>query len=320
MKRFFTISLLFVTTLGFSQDYTFRPLWTKGDVKHVSMTQVEKEYEDDILIFDTTVYNEARITVLKENKTHYTLEILMENQALSKVKGFYDKLGEELKEYKNLKLIYSIDKETAEYELLNWKDAQKFMTNSLKQINKITKNKVPDSAPFIRLILMPLNEIFKSKENIESYMSSNIEYILIPFNTRFKIGETITKTKSQENPFNPRQEISETTLLTLESVNEGTKTCIINKEVEVDLTEFIAMMNTMIQKMSKSFGENDSITTKKSLSIDEFEMDIENLQIITFDYETTWITRIEGKGLVLGTDPEKGIKTKNQVTTTMIIE
>ena len=119
MKRIFTISLLTISTLGFGQDYNFKPQWTSGDIKQITITQVEREYEDDELISDTIIYNDARIKVLKENKDNYTLEILYENQALRAAQEFYDKLNEELKEYKDLKLIYSVNKVTAESELLN---------------------------------------------------------------------------------------------------------------------------------------------------------------------------------------------------------
>jgi len=320
MKRIFTISLLIVSTLGFSQDYNFKPKWNKGDVKQVTITQVEKEYKDGKLISDTTIYNEARVNVLKDNKDDYTLEILLENQALRAAIEFYDKLGEELKDYKDLKLIYSVNKETAEPELQNWEDAQKFMNNSFEQISSVLENKAPDAAPFIGMVFMPLKEIFKSKENIEAYMEDNIGYILTPFNKNFKVRETITKTETGENPFNPMQEISTTTLLTLESVNKEAKTCMIKQEVELDLTEFIEMMKGMMQNMAESFGANDSITAEKSKEMDEFEMDIENLQVITFDYQTTWVTKVVSTGIVSGTDPKKGIKTKKEIITTTEIK
>lgn len=320
MRRLITIALLSISTLGFGQDYNFQPKWTKGVVKQITITQVEREFEDDKLISDTTIYNQATIKVLEDNKDSYSLEILMENQALRSAIELYDKLGEELKDYKDLKLIYSVNKETAESELLNWKEAQKFMNESFDQITIVLEDKTPDMAPYIGMIFMPIEEIFKSKENIEAYMDDNIGYILTPFNKDFKIGETITTTETGENPFNPMQEISATTLLTLESVDKEAKTCTINQEIELDLTEFIEMMKGMMQKMSQSFGANDSITAEKSKEMDEFEMDIENLQVITFDYETTWVTKVVDTGIVSGTDPKKGIKTRQEVITTTIIK
>jgi len=320
MRRLITLTLLCLSTLSFGQDYNFKPKWNKGDTKLIAITQVEKEYEDDKLISDTTIYNEASLKVINDNKDNYTLEIHFENQALRAAKELYDKLGEELKDYQDLKLIYSVNKETTKSELLNWKESQKFMYESFEQITKVLEEKSPDVAPFVDMLFMPLKEIFKSKENVEEYMEINIGYILTPFNKNFKIRETIKETETQENPFNPMQEISAITLLTLESVNEKSKTCTINKEVELDLSEFIEMMKGMMQNMAKSFGANDSIATAKSKEMDEFEIDITNLQIITFDYESTWVTKVVGTGTVTGTDPKKGIKTKKEVITTSILK
>jgi len=320
MKRIFTISLLTVSVIGYSQDYNFKPNWNKGDVKNVRINQVEQEYEDDVLISDTTIYNEARIEVLKSDKENYTLEILLENQALRTAIQFYDKLGDELKDYQDLKLIYSVNKESAESKLLNWKEAQKFMNNSFEQISTLLEKKAPEVAPSFNFAFMPLREIFKSKENIEAYMEDNIGYILTPFNKNFKVGQTITTNDKGENPFNPTQEMSAKTLLSLESVDSLTKTCMIHQEVELDLTEFVEMMKGMMRKMSQSFGVNDSIAAIKSKEIDEFEMDIENLQVITFDLQTSWVTKVVGTGIISGTDPEKGIKTKKVVISTTEIK
>ena len=49
-------------------------------------------------------------------------------------------------------------------------------------------------------------------------------------------------------------------------------------------------------------------------------MDIENLQVITFDYQTTWVTKVVSTGIVSGTDPKKGIKTKKEIITTTEIK
>ncbi|WP_027419080.1 hypothetical protein [Crocinitomix catalasitica] len=320
MKRRITIVFLCIVSIGYAQDFNFKPVWDKGDEKQITITQIEKEYEDDILISDTTIYNSASLKVLKVDEENYTLEILLENQALRIAIEFYDKLDEELKDYQDLKLIYKINKETSDAELQNWKEAQKFMNESFKQITNVLADKASDIAPYMNIMLMPLMEVFESKENIEAYMEDNIGYILIPFNKYFKVGETITTTETGENPFNPMQQISATTLLTLVSVDKEAKTCLIHQEVELDLTEFIEMMKGMMQQMSQSFGANDSITAVKAKEMDAFEMDIENLQVITFDYQTTWITKVVGTSMVSGTDPKKGIKTKTEVITTTEIK
>ncbi len=320
MKKRILIAFIAISASSFCQEYNFKPKWTKGDVKQITITQVEREYEDGELISDTITYNETRIKVLKDNKEDYILEILMENLALSATIGFYDKLGEELKNYKELKLIYAVNKETGKSELQNWEEAQKFMNNSFEQITKVLEDKSPEFAPFVGMVFLPIKESFKSKENIEAYMETNIGYLLTPFKNKYTIGEVITLTESQESPFNPMQEVSSTTKLSLESLSEKSKTCTFKQEVELDLSEFIEMMKGMMEKMAEAFGANDSISDKKSKEMDDFEMDIENIQLITFNYETSWVTKVVATSKVTGTDPRKGIKTKAEVVITTVVK
>lgn len=322
MKRIISISFLFLSVLAFGQkeEYNFKPLWNKNEVKNISISHVETEYEDGILLSDTTMYNEARIKVLEVGDESYVLEVLLENQALLATVEFYDKLGEELEDYKDLKLIYSVNKQTADVELQNWEESQKFMNDSFEQITSILELKAPDIAPYIGLAFMPLEEIFKSKENVEAFMEENIGYILITYNKRFKLGETISFTDTAENPFSPMQEVSETTLLTLESVNETSKTCTINQKVELDLSGFNEMMKGMMSKMGKSVGASDSQIAEKAKEMDEFEMNLDDTRIITFDYETTWVTNVVYTRTVSGFDPQRGVKPKTERVTTIKIE
>jgi len=319
MRKLLTVTFLTISVLAFGQDYNFKPNWKKGESKTVIITHTEKEYKKGELISDTTTFNEASIKVIKASKESYTLEILYENVALKSAIELYAKLGEELADYKNLKLIYKVNKETAESELVNWKEAQDFMNESFDQITTIFEKKVPEMVSFTSLIFLPIKEIFKSKENIEGYMETEIGYILTPFNKNFKLGETISKTETSENPFNPMQEISATTNLILKEVDKNNSTCIINQTIELDLSEFKEMIKTMIQKMAQSFGANDSITDSTSKEFDEFEMDMTNEQIITFDYKSSWVTKVLTTSSIIGTDPKEG-KRKTEAISTVIIK
>lgn len=102
MKQIFTILCILISTLGFSQDYNFIPKWNKGNVRQITFTHHESIYEDGVLIFDTTYFNNGSIKVIEDNADNYVLEIVYENQALRAVQEFYDKLDEELKEFKTL--------------------------------------------------------------------------------------------------------------------------------------------------------------------------------------------------------------------------
>lgn len=320
MKQLFTITLLAISILCFGQDYSFKPNWKVGEAKKIVISQVEREYEDDELIQDSTTYNEASIKVLEDNEGSYTFELLMENQALVATMAIYETIGEDLDDYKNLKLTYSINKETGKADLLNWEDARDFMNESFDQITGVLEEKAPGVASFSGLLFMPMKEAFKSKENMEGYMESSVGYFLTPFQNDYKIGETVEKIESGENPFNPRQEVSTTTKQTLRSINEKTKIATIDKEVILDLSEFIEMMKGMMLEMAKSFGVSDSAAINKTNEIDDFEMDITNREVIEFNYETTWVTKVVSTATVKGFDPKKKQKTKTEVITTTLVK
>lgn len=319
MKNIITILVILFAYTGIGQEYNFKPQWKKGTTKHLIITQVEKEYEDDKLIEDTTKYNEAKITVLKENKDSYTLEVLFENQALQSVIEFYDNLGEELTDYQHLKLIVTVDKVTAKLELQNWEEAQAFMNNSFEQITKVVEEKEPDMASMVGLIFMPIKQVFSSKENIEAYMLSFVGYLFTPYNHDFKVGETITSVDAEDNPLNPMQQVSATTLLRLEQVDEKSNNCIITNEVVLDLSDFKEMMKDMMLKMAASFEENDSIAKNKAKEFGEFQMDMKNVQTITFNKHSSWVTKTVANSTFLMTDPQTGIEKKAETVITTVV-
>lgn len=303
-----------------AQTHEFKPKWDKGTEKTLSIVQVEREYENDELISDTTIYNEVIVQVINESKSDYTLEVIYENQALRASIELYDKMGEELKEYRNLKLLFSLNKETAETELLNWEETQEFMNGSFDQITSVLEKKTPEMAPYVGLIFMPIKEIFKSKENVEGYMLNNIGFLLVPFQHQFRLNEAISITESQESPFNPMQEVSATTVVTLKSFDKSSGDCVIDQEIKLDLSQFIEMMKEMMKGMAESFGADEESTTNKMEEMNDFEMDITNVQTIYFNSKSTWVDKAVRIGLVTGTDPKDGTRTKKEVVSTTTLK
>jgi hypothetical protein len=319
MRTVCTLMLVALSAIGVCQSYHYKPQWKVGDRKQITMMYVDKEYEDDKLVVDSTYYNEARVKVLKEEDDKFILEIFMENQAMQSAAKFYDRIGEELKNYKDLKLVYSVDKQTAESHLINWEEAQKFVTESIEGITKVLEEKAPESAGFVSLLFMPLVEVFNTKENVEAYMEANIGYLLVPFGKDFQLGVTLSETETQENPFNPSKNLEATTLLTLEKVDALSHMCEIRQEIILDLSQFIEAMRDMVKKMGESFGGSEESTEKKLKEIEDFTIDLQNQQVITFNNATSWVTGVESKVTVSMPDPRTGVVSRKElkVTTTV---
>lgn len=321
MKKGITSVFLAISTFAVAQSYNFKPEWKKGDERTVYVTQVEKEYENGTLISDTTIsYEEALITITKSTKQDYTVEVQYDNQVLKSVGELYEELGEKLSKYQRIKLIYSVDKQTGASDLKNWEEIRDYVNGSFDDITSVLEEGAPESTPFLSALFNPFKEIFSSKENIEAYMEDHIGYMLTPYNRDFKVGETLSVVEAGENPFNPSQTVETTTHLTLKNIDEDSKVCTINQNIEIDLSEFVNMIKGMVQEMSKSFGADDSITDEKMKELDDFEMDMINQQTIVFNYQTSWVNEVIAEATVISTDPRGGKKKKKEVITTRVLK
>lgn len=309
MRRLITIALLAVSTISVGQDYNFKPKWKKGDVKEISTSQVEKSFEDDNLISENTTTYEATVKVVNENNEAYTLEVYMENQALRLTTEYYEEIASKLENLSDLKLVYSVHKETGVSELMNWKEAQEFMNGSVDRITNVFEEEAPDEIPVLEMVLGSTKNIFESKESIEEYFENQLGYILLPFCNDFTISKTISKTEKKASFLKSEKEILFTTNITLASIDKKTNTAIIVKEVEHDLSEVIIERKSRMKEIFEPYGLSD----KKLQEIDNLDMSIENKQLISFNTKTTWVTK------VVKTVSVKGFKVNTESVTTTIV-
>ena len=313
MKRLILLALvfqafLFLSPSCFGQTYNFQPEWKKGQKKKIEIIRTEKDFVNDELESEATYSSEASIHVLNVTDEKIKLEILFENIALQKIVDFYDRLGEEMGEYRTLKLIYEVDKKTLEADLINWEESKEFMDKSYEKIRTIFEEKVPDMAPMLGLVLGPLQRGFNNKENMEEYMQPRIEYLFSPFHKDFRVQETIAITESADNPFSPGKKTTSVTKFTLQQLDKASQTCEIEKVIEIDLTEYREMMRSLMESFSSAFEASDSTKNAMGKEIDELEFDMGNQQLISFDYNSTWVTKVVTKVTVLGTVPGEGKK------------
>lgn len=309
MTRWLTLAgVLMMSASMFAQEYSFRPVWKKGQKKVITMTQRERSFENDSLETDTTTTEEILLTVVGATETHYTLRMLRENVAFRKVMELYEELDEDFSGYENLELDFRVDRQTGEVELINWEDAQRFMNEGLDQLSAILSGKSTEAASAFNLLLAPVREMYRSQENIEAQMEEHLGFLFRPYAHTYVKGERISETESSENPFNPMTELSVTTHLELVEVYEDEQHAMFEQTVEFDLDEFLEMMRSMMMRMGEAFGASDSSMSAHSKEIEDFQMDITNQQTITYDMESTWVIAAETKAEVTVTDPGKGVK------------
>lgn len=296
---------------------TYTPKWAVGDTRSATITRHEQEWKNGELTEESTESVEAHYTVLAATATDYTLEVRQPNVALHAVVELYANIEQELTDYRDLVLKYSVDKATGQAKLINGKEASAFMEGSFSSIRKVFEQKDPEGGEVADLVLAPLEMVFAKEENVEGYMRSQVDWLLQPFGRTFTAGDTLRVTERGANPFNPRDTIAQTTLLWLTDTDGPGGTSIINSSVLLDLTEFKAMMKEMMKGMAKSMGVKDKDSARKTRELDELEMDVVNTSAVTFNETTTWPTGAVQSTTVTGNDPS-GAR-KNSATVTVVV-
>lgn len=296
-----------------AKTYTFVPKWEKGDQKTVSIEYHEQEYKNDSLVEDSTYYNEATIKVKSVSDTKYKLEIIMENQAMKQIIELYDKLGDDLLAYQNMKLVYSINRKTGDYKLLNWKEAKEFLFTSFAQMDSALARKAPEAEGMGSLMLAPILALLNTEENVSAYFAKNIDYLLVPFWKEFELGQTITEIDSADNPFSKGEKLSQTNYTTMDSLYNRKKSAIISHVVDVDFSSVISMLKKMTKEMMSGFGLAEEKIDEKLKEFDNMQMDQVNKTIYYYDVKTTWINKCVAEATVIATDPRNKAVTKKVV-------
>ena len=319
MRIVLTTWILGLTFTLSGQVNKFQPNWEIGTQKVLTSSSVEREYENGNLISDTTIYNVGTLMVVEEYKTHYIVEVTYENQALRVVKDLYEKLDKKLTQYRNLELTISTAKDSADIELVNWEESKEFMITSINQMERILSKKAPEVKVFAELLLPPFREVFSSKDNVEAYMLAQIGFMLVPYQNAYETDKPIIETESTENPFNPMLDVSATTTTRLLSFDDVSGTCLFQQEIELDLDEFMKVMQGMMLSISKSFGADKENNAEKAEGINDFEMDIVDTQIIHFNTASSWLEKVISSRILTSTSPKDGTLRKKEVVVTTVV-
>ena len=296
--------MLFRSAYCQTEQYYFKPAWKAGEKKIIAFKLEEKEYEDGELIRDTTEHHQIQLQVLKETNDAYIIKMLYHNVVLRSAQTFYDKMGEELKSYQTLELQYSVSKTTGKAQLMNWKQARDFMTESYSQITNLIKKKTPELSLTATMLLQPVMSAFKTKETTEAFFINEIGFIFFPFGKKFKTGDTLKFTESVPNPFSPTDTLQEISFTYLDKINKANKTCLINSRTETDMTQYTNMLKAMISKMMEGLEAEESTIAEKEKKIDQIRFDLQQSEIINFNYATGWPVKVVRNSKVHVVNPE----------------
>jgi hypothetical protein len=295
-----------VSAFSQKKEYSFRPVWKAGEKKTITISQHETEVKQGELVSDTTTYTQREVVVLKDNPDHYIVAVKFENIVMASVARFYERIGEDLPQYRNVELHYSVNKSSGKAELINHNEVKKYLDDNFKQVFKVIKKNNPDLEGIVKMVLNPVINVLKEKKNLESYFANEVDYLFSSFEKKYTKGDTITVTERCANPFNKSDSLNAVTTTCLSEINESAKIATINNVQVMDMTEFKKLLVEMMGKMAKSFGAEDSTVTRKSKELDDFQMEVTMNEVILLDYTTGWPVKVVRTGRVYADEPKKG--------------
>ncbi len=298
-KLFFLITLTTIGVSAFSQNekLKFSPNWKKGETKTLTTTILKPNDENGM---DTTV-SEMKLKVTDDSKSAYTIEVIQENTLMASMGPVQQLIGDDLSGFETMKCIFKIEKEGGKASLVNWKEIQGIMTLTTQQlIDKITE-KLPDLGPQLEMAFNPLLAQYATQEGVEASTLPQISTILLPYQFEFSKTDTVlSETSSNMGGMMP-MDLTTKTKMWLSDVNPTS--CKISSTSKMDLGA--------LKEMLSSMGQGEDMEG----ALSELNMDMDTKREITYDRNSTWITKI-----VSTTDIKSPVDGSKQmgITTTVI--
>jgi len=299
---------------GGQESISVLPGWQVNESRSVSIERHEVKYENGVIIEDTVEHLDSEIKVLRETAEGFEISILYQNVAYRSAVEIYSAFREELKEYEDFELIYSINKTTGAHDLENWKETQSFMTTGMDQIQALVDEKVPEMSFLIQLAYAPMQAAFASEEDTKAFMDDQFGFLLYPYGKTLTEGDTLITTDSSPNPFNPMETVTLTTKTFVTDLN--LTTCKIHKQVMHDLRGYKTIMKAMMTAMAEKTGQ--ALTKEKMQEIESMDFSMTDETTIEFDLESAWPIKSTSTATVISKDPRRD--SRGIVTTTAILK
>lgn len=313
LRSILSIAALLITlSLAAQQKHYFKPHWKVGETKTFQVEKTESDFEGEKLKSEISSEINGSVEVLKENETHYTLEVIYDNTAFLSVLKIYETLGEEFDQYKKLKLTFLVDKTTGEADLINWKEAKDFVLNSMDEMFNLVEEKTEGEGVILGLVFMPIRVNLATEESVKALMLNEVGFLFAPFGKNFVQGDTIIVADSSANPFNPSKTVGCETKYSL-SPSSKKEIYVVNEELVLDLSSFkqmvVDMMKSMYSSMAEKTGKEATIPKEKLEELNSIEFNMDNLKEIYYNDKTSWVEKVVVTGEVKANNlKEKSLK------------
>lgn len=307
MKRIvFLFGLVILSQLAFSQAQkrVFKPTWKVGEKRTLIITEEKISSEGDSVKSREVNSFEGEVAVTKMDNVNYYLTVKYSNVVLQSFQKLYDNLGEELPTYKTIELKYKVNKQSGKSEMINWKEANAYVQKTFDEVSKIINAKMPEMSGMLDIVFSPIKDVFKSKESAEGFFGKEIGCVLNPFGRQYSTKDTLVTNEVTKNPFG-NDSLSATTRSILGNVNEAQGTCEIISTTEMDMSQVVEMIKSMMMNMMKKMDPKNEKTKEKLAELDNIKMEMTNTEVLKFNFKTSWTTECIQKTVVVASMPGK---------------
>ncbi|QQR86986.1 MAG: hypothetical protein IPJ76_01795 [Flavobacteriales bacterium] len=317
MKKSVVLSvLLLASTWSVAQDrIIIVPNWNVGDQRRLHYTEKTYEMENDTVRIDTQEEWDASLKVTKSTAAAFIVELVHKDATMRQLEDFHNKIGSAPK-YKDLVLRYKVDKKTGKTELENWKEAQQFVQGEFELIAKAVGEEDAEAGAAMEAILSPLTSLLDDEAKVKSYFNDELGFLTSAYGHDLMQRDTLRIVEKGENPLQPGDSLSTTTLMTISSHDLAKQRMVVRTEVIFDMSKFVEMMKSMMVQMIEAFAKADANSKGKEKEIaeakkkmqeamDSMEMSVKNQTLTTINTLTSWPVKVVTTARVTAKEPRK---------------
>lgn len=320
MKKSVVLSALLLTcSWSVAQDrIIIVPNWNVGDTRRLHYTEKTYEMENDTVRIDTQEEWDASLKVTKSTSAAFIVELVYKDAAMRKLEDFHNKIGS-APNYKDLVLRYKVDKKTGLTELENWKEAQQFVQNQFELVSSAVGEEDAEGGALLATLFGPFTSMLEDEATAKAYFKDELGFLTSVYGKDLMQRDTLRTVEKAENPLQPGDTLTSTTLMTISSHDLAKQRMVIRTEVIYDMSQFIAMMKTMMAKLidalakvaeseSKKKGDQAAAAkTKKEMqdAFDNMEFAVKNQTLTTVNTLTSWPVKVVSTGRVTAKEARK---------------
>ncbi|RPH31412.1 MAG: hypothetical protein EHM93_13745 [Bacteroidales bacterium] len=295
MKRFALIGLItfFSTINSFGQinmtDSTVQVVgyWNKNEKQLYAVTNEKYKIKGT----DTTSREfwkyDVEITIIDSTANSYIIEWFYRNYSVDADNELIKKLSSICQD---IKVIIKTNELGVFIEVINWQDIIKEIKKATSTLKDEFKN-----IPNMDKIIQQIENLYSSKEAIETSAISDIQQFYTYHGGKYKLGEEINTKMQRPNLYGVKPFDADLTLW-LDEINPEDNNFIIRMNQVVDSTQLTDAAYTYLSKMTSSLGT-------KLPKREEFP---------SLKNETRTASRIHGSGWIIYTVETKEVSAENQ--------